>query len=105
MECVEEENMVATINVTAATNETLSHIERQVLADQNITDEEMLPTDPPKAEELSDLVKMLKKHCTCPCSGVKHIPVCGRTTYGLMKTFDSQCHLICHNQCAQAESK
>ncbi|KAK7573498.1 hypothetical protein V9T40_010689, partial [Parthenolecanium corni] len=46
-----------------------------------------------------DFVKLLKKPCSCPCNSVPKIPVCGRTTNGLSRTFDSQCHLICYNQC------
>lgn len=45
------------------------------------------------------------QQCSCPCSAVPRAPVCGRTTNGLLKTFDSQCHLICYNQCGPAESK
>lgn len=43
--------------------------------------------------------------CSCPCNGVPPAPVCGKTTNGISKTFTSQCHLICHNQCGSAESK
>ena len=108
--------MIGTTNVTdplvSSSNET--HIERQVLAEEDdISDEEIstttmeLPSGPSNAEELSNVFdKLIKtKHCPCPCSGVKHVPVCGKTTNGLTKDFDSQCHLICHNQCTQAESK
>ncbi|KAI5706772.1 hypothetical protein M8J76_002594 [Diaphorina citri] len=36
--------------------------------------------------------------CVCPCADYS-APVCGQTTYGVLRTFQSECHLICHNQC------
>lgn len=38
------------------------------------------------------------EECVCPCADYS-APVCGQTTYGVLRTFQSECHLICHNQC------
>ncbi|KAL1461150.1 hypothetical protein WDU94_013078 [Cyamophila willieti] len=38
------------------------------------------------------------EECLCPCVDI-NAPVCGQTTYGVLRTFQSECHLICHNQC------
>ncbi|XP_065210673.1 uncharacterized protein LOC135838821 [Planococcus citri] len=56
-------------------------------------------------QEITTFINMLheQQKCQCPCKNVPKSSVCGKATNGQLKTFDSQCHLICHNQCGSAE--
>lgn len=84
LKCIEQEN----VKVNDA------KLEKEL----NSTDEDAFN------QELPEFLKNVKQKCTCPCNAAPHLPVCGKTTNGLMKTFNSQCHLICHNQCGSSES-
>lgn len=91
LRCGAEEESIKT------SNETTNKLESKEMV--NSTEEDGY------GQDLSTLMNSLQQKCPCPCKGVPNLPVCGKTTNGQLKTFESQCHLICHNQCESSESK